>query len=349
MSLWDAILRDPLDAPARTVAAAGILAGATIAYVGVTAHFALERGLTRVTAALIVSAYSLVAAFAAGEIATSLLDRSHSVGYSLAAKMWFKRHWRLNPYGYRDAPWTPEVARTHRVVAVIGDSLTAGHGIADPADTYCARLGQRLGSAYRALNLGVNAADTKTELMRLDQLPIKPHVIVLQYFGNDIVEGAHDAGFEPPLWVPYINVPTLLRPLVARSYLANYIFFSLPRSDVDAYWSFLKDLYRRPELRARHEQELRAFVAHTRTLGVPLIVVLFPYLHDLPASEIYVPWVRDVFTQEGVSVLDVRSLVESMPVRERVVNLNDVHPSVAVHRRVADALYAMMVERGLAR
>lgn len=349
VSLWDAIQRDPLDAPSRTLAAAGVLVGATIAYVGIIGHCAMARAVSRATAVSIVSAYSLTMTFAAGELAATLMDRSHSIGYSLAAKVWLKRHWQLNPYGYRDAPWTADRVKSRRVLAVIGDSLTAGHGIEDPAETYCARLGARLGPAYRALNLGVNAADTRSELARLKQLPVKPHAIVLQYFGNDIVEGARDAGFYPPRWVPYINVPAVLRPVVARSYLANYLYFSRPCRDVDSYWSFVKELHRRPALRARHAEDLRAFAAHARTLRVPLVVVVFPFLHDLGASELYVPWVREVFTGEGVPVLDVRPLVEAMPLQERVVNMNDVHPSVTVHRRVADALYRMIVESGIAR
>lgn len=348
MSLWDAVRRDPLDAPARTLDATGILAGATFAYLGASGFCAM-RGVSRATAAAIVCAYTLTAALAAGELTTTLLDRSHSIGYSLAAKIWFKRHWHYNPYGYRDAPWTPEELKGRKVLAVIGDSLTTGHGIVDPADTFCSLLGARLGSRYRTLNLGVNAADSKSELARLKGLPMKPDAILLEYFGNDIVEGARDAGLEPPLWTPYIQVPEALRGLVARSYLANYLFFSMPRGDVDGFWSFVKMLYGKPEVRARHADELRAFAAHARSLNVPLFVVVFPYLHDLEASDLYVPWVKEVFTGEGVPVLDVRPLIQTVPLKERVVNMNDVHPSLAVHRRVADALYRMFAEYGLAR
>lgn len=346
--LRDASRHDPLDVTWRTAQAAVFLIAVVASYVGLIALHVHRRVLSPRSALACVLAYSLAAALAVGELAMTQVDRSHTVGYTLAAKLWFRRHWRLNELGYRGRVWTDDDLKHRKLVLVAGDSLTVGHGIEDVADTYCTRLGERLGPVYRTVNMGVNGADTRTELVRLEMFPTRPHAIVLQYFGNDIIEGAKQTPLEAPQFTPYISLPRWLINLVSRSYLVNFLYWSLPRADLDAFWTYVYNTYRRPDLRARHARELRAVAAHARRLKVPLVVVLFPYLHDLPGSDLYLPWVREIFESEGVPVLDVTPLVRDLPVAARVVGPNDMHPSRAVHRLVGDALYRLLVERGIA-
>ena len=329
--------RDPLDADLRTAAAVVTLAGATLAYAGLASALARRRG-----AVLCVSAYAALASALSCEIVLSRMDRSHAVGYTLAGQRWFRRHWRTNALGYRDRDHTPAELAAHKLVLVAGDSFAAGHGVDDERDAFPQRLGERLGPAWLALNLGVCGADTRTELSRLRTFPGHPHAIVLSYFGNDIVEAARAAGFPPPDFAPYAGVPPFALPWVERSYAVNWLFWSLPARDLDAWWAYLRAAYARPDLRDLHRRDLEEVAEHARWSHAPLVVVLWPYLHDLEASRAFAPWVADVCSALKVPVLDVAPLVAPLPPRARMVGLNDPHPSAQVHHLVADALYDLL-------
>jgi hypothetical protein len=86
----------------------------------------------------------------------------------------------------------------------------------------------------------------------------------------------------------------------------------------------------------RHLGELDAFFS----LGVPVVLVIFPHLTDLDISAVYVDQVGGHFRARGAHVVDVRELVRDLPVRQRVVNAADFHASVIVHHRIGRALAA---------
>ena len=74
------------------------------------------------------------------------------------------------------------------VILAFGDSITAGFGVA-PEDSYPAQLQKELdakGYAYRVVKQGVSGSTTVGALGRLTQaLTVQPHIVVLQFGGND--------------------------------------------------------------------------------------------------------------------------------------------------------------------
>jgi acyl-CoA thioesterase-1 len=83
-------------------------------------------------------------------------------------------------------------AATGRVVAVLGDSLTAGLGVA-PDEAYPALLEARLkreGYDYRVINAGVSGDTSSGGLRRLDWvLRLRPDVVVVALGANDGLRG----------------------------------------------------------------------------------------------------------------------------------------------------------------
>jgi acyl-CoA thioesterase-1 len=86
---------------------------------------------------------------------------------------------------------TPAAA-ADRVVVVLGDSLTAGLGVA-PDEAYPARLESRLrreGFAYRVVNAGVSGDTSAGGLRRVDWvLRAKPDVVIVALGANDGLRG----------------------------------------------------------------------------------------------------------------------------------------------------------------
>ena len=79
-------------------------------------------------------------------------------------------------------------ARSERVIAALGDSLTAGWGVAAD-EAYPARLEARLtreGYAYRVVNAGVSGDTTAGGLRRVDWvLRAKPDIVIVALGAND--------------------------------------------------------------------------------------------------------------------------------------------------------------------
>jgi hypothetical protein len=57
------------------------------------------------------------------------------------------------------------------------------------------------------------------------------------------------------------------------------------------------------------------------------------------SKRVYADKLERWFDQNGVAYIDVAALTGGMPVRQRVVNGNDAHASVAVNRLVGNAVY----------
>jgi acyl-CoA thioesterase I len=86
----------------------------------------------------------------------------------------------------------PAAARAESVIVALGDSLTAGLGVA-PDEAYPARLEARLrreGFAYRVINAGVSGDTSAGGLRRVDWvLRAKPEIVIVALGANDGLRG----------------------------------------------------------------------------------------------------------------------------------------------------------------
>jgi len=265
------------------------------------------------------------------------IGRTHSVGYTLASRLWFARHWRepRNSLGYRDVE---HVEDGRRKLFVLGDSFVAGVGIADVRERFSDRLQAALGEHTQVHNLGFNGADTRQEAYLLETYPFRPDVLVLSYYINDILGAAAALGHREPPFRPYANLAPPLAWLVTRSYLLDFVYWLLPQRDQAGIRKHLARCFTWPEVVALHEQDLQHIVDWTRAKGCDLIAVVFPSLIQLEESAAWVAPALGVFARNGVPALDVRTLLRDLAPEERVINQNDPHPSARVHALVAEAL-----------
>ena len=273
------------------------------------------------------------------------VPRSHGVGYTYGAKNWFFYHWKRNSLGYRDVEPEPDWANKPAIV-VVGDSFTAGHGVENPENTFAGKLRELVADRYSVYSFGNNGADTRTAFNNLSNSPVEPSLLILQYYGNDIEKAGIDHGIVFEGFAPYDTLSNPMKALVGGSYLINYLYWRLPQGDTSSYRDFLEQTYQDPEVMATHFQDLRKFADYSRECGVPLLVVMFPFLWNLEDSQVYTIQVADFFNSVEVPVVNVGELVEDMPLTERMVNSNDAHASEDVHARVAETIQRRMGELG---
>ena len=117
------------------------------------------------------------------EICFMFVPRSHGVGASLGARIEHGMFWGQLilwdigtwSHGYQKNP--------KKIVLVVGDSFTEGHGIRHADLRYSNLLGEKLGAAFQVYNLDRVGADTPEEYVNLTAYPLEPDYLVLQYFG----------------------------------------------------------------------------------------------------------------------------------------------------------------------
>lgn len=275
------------------------------------------------------------------EIAFMFIEQSQEGGLSRASHIWFERHWTPMTGIYRDTEHTDTLGK--KKVLVIGDSFTAGHGLKNVEDRYSNILASKLGTTkYVIYNLGISGSDTRDEYERFEKFGVKPDVLVLQYFPNDIEKAAKSHGVEATGLQPYEDLSSLLRHIVRQSYLFNYIYWQLPHGDAAPFMDYTRRVYSNSAIINDHLNDLGKFVAIRDKYQIPMYVVLFPFSHNLEKTAQYTEPIAHFFQQHNVPVLEVGTLVKDIDPNDRIVGRNDFHASAVVNHRVGDALYKMV-------
>lgn len=273
------------------------------------------------------------------EIGFMFVAQSHEGGLTKASNIWFERYWPpVNAAGYRDNEHTDTLGK--KKVLVIGDSFTAGHGLKSIDDRYANILAKKLGTQkFDVYNLGISGSDTRDEYARFEKSGIKPDMLILQYFPNDIERAAKDNGLLPAASRPYSDVPGYLGFLFRHSYLFNYVYWQLPHNSAATFVDYTQKAYTDPATIRDHLRDLGQFVAVRDKYKIPMYAVMFPFSHNLEKTTGYVRPVVAFFRTHNVAVLTVGDLVKDINPDDRIVGRNDFHASALVNKRVGEALY----------
>ncbi|KKS43941.1 MAG: hypothetical protein UV05_C0016G0004 [candidate division CPR1 bacterium GW2011_GWA2_42_17] len=288
--------------------------------------------------------YALLLFFFILEGVFMFIPQSHRYAMSLASKRWMDYYWKpINQFGFRGRDIAlDDLARKKRIF-FLGDSFTTGYGINNIKDRFSDILESKLSKNYCLLNLGVNGADTRSELALYYKFPIKPHLLIYQYYGNDIDNVAFTTGKSFNGNVPYKDVPGILKPLVQNSYLLDFIYWQLPHGNSDEFVQFLVDTFQDPEILSAHLYDIKRILLLSQERSIPVVVVLFPFLTDPQKSLFYTTLLKNFFDSQKIPVVNVDELIQDIPLEQRVVNKTDLHPSALVHKRVAEELYKTLV------
>jgi len=305
-----------------------VLVGALLVALIVQRRWKRLRGIGT---GLLVSYLTIVLVLAVGEVYFRYFHMD--TDGRLASNNWMARYWHTNAQGFRDREWTPTDWAGKTTIAAVGDSLTSGWGIDDPADRFTDVLARHLGDKYAVFNLGVPGESTPEELKTLQNSPNPtPNVVILQYFLNDIDYAALTLGLQPP----QSSVPAIAQ----ESFLANYIYaLSNSGFGVD-YWATEYANYDNFAIWNIHAKELNDFVDYVESIHARLIIVIFPNLQDPVKSVAYVDRVAQVFEARGEhDILKLYDEVAAWQPEKVIVSPHDAHPSVAFQHRVGDMIY----------
>ncbi len=271
--------------------------------------------------------------------------QSDGFRYTLASQNWYDRHWEENTLGYRDVEWTAEQLADKTTIMVVGDSFAAGSGIADPQDRFANQLGQQLGEDVAVMVVASPGWDTLDQIEAIVEYPHTPDVLILSYYINDIEGVAYESGAQRPQI--RLDPPTWLKPLIDHSHALNFVYWRLirlgPATWSQIYWEdWLVKIHTNPQILWRHQQALLQIVEGAAAEDIPLIVVIFPNLAAVDASEPMVQPIIDLFARHDIPVLDTREILRQYDPAETMVNSVDSHPNELIHAEVARRLKDMV-------
>ena len=274
-----------------------------------------------------------------------IYDTTDSFGLTKTTAKWIARHYVLNNYDLRDSrDYRTRLREGTRRVTFLGDSFTAGHGVANVEDRFANR--------YRAARpnvdvqvVAINGYDTDYEIKLLRALKRshnKFDLVVLVYCLNDISDVS-------PQW-QRINRQIHRDPghglsgyLIQHSYFLNTLYYRWIAghdANVTDYYHFVLDDYRGPAWEQQKKQltTLRDIVTGG---GGRLVVVTFPFLHSLGPDYAFAPVHKQLdgfWKSIHVPHLDLLDVYRSHKPSELVVNRFDAHPNEFAHKLAAEAI-----------
>jgi len=270
---------------------------------------------------------------------------SHGTGATIAARRWFDRHWKpINSLGYRDGEHPQAELRGRKLLCVVGDSFTAGHGIKNAEERFSNILQDKLDDEWVVANVAKGAWDTGAEYDALISYPQTPDAVVLAYFINDIAGAADRNGTSSP--APSGPSP----PSILRSWVEGYYVFNLAHSRLavqrearssyfNAYWHYMYQSYSQGDVWKSHSDELLDVIRYCASRRIELTVLVIPQLRDVARSRPITSRVAEFIRSQGVRVVDLTAeLIDKEPA-ELVVNRFDAHANENLHRLIAERLF----------
>lgn len=273
--------------------------------------------------------------------------QSDGVGITYAHKKWIEKYWKpINSYGFRDVEWLPSDLSGKKVIIVVGDSFTAGHGIKNISDTFSGVLASKLGSNYSVVNISLCGLNTVGELVTLYKYHQNADIVIWSYLPNDI-EGTSKQFERFDYKIKYPK--GFLKYFVDNSSFFNFVWWRLIRLGTfkrnESYSIWLKAQFNDPEIWNLHQSALKLFIRLCNEIHAKPIVVLFPFLNGVEESKIYLGKVGKVFEDLNIPMLNVLDLISGMEVKDLVVNGVDLHPNERLHKLVGEKLYGLVLQQ----
>jgi hypothetical protein len=299
---------------------------------------------------LLVLATMLSALLAIGEAWFRFVrDETDSIGYTKVARRWHARHYRFNNVGYRDnVDYALGIAPPSRRISFLGDSFTAGHGVAD-VDARFANLLRKDNPGWEVHVLardGQGTLELTTELSIATKNGYAVDEVVLVYCLNDVQDLL-------PGWKESLEAAARAAEHRAAvfdsSYLLDTVYHRLAimrLPGVGDYFSFVAEAYRGDSWEEQ-KRRLRALASAVQAAGGRLSVVTWPFLHALGADYAHAEAharLDNFWSSEGVPHLDLLPVFRDHAPADLVVNSADAHPNEHAHALAAKAIGGWLLE-----
>ena len=272
-------------------------------------------------------------------------NTTDSFAQSNICRLWFLRHTSQNAQECRDAKeFTREPPPHVRRIALLGDSFTWGHGIANIEDRFGDILQRRWNESepakievYNYSQCGISTPDYISQLEVFSKTDVHNDLIVLVYCLNDIETKSIPAPVVTVLNSPSENF------FVRTTFLPNFLYLRLKAlsiPEVRDYFHWAADAYTGDSWVAQQKlfDQVREMC---REQHANLLVVTFPFMHnigpDYPFAEAH-RVLAEYWNGHGVPYLDLLETLRPHAVEGLTVSYIDAHPNEHANQLAADAI-----------
>ncbi len=238
-------------------------------------------------------------------------------------------------------------------IIVIGDSYTYGQGVLDDA-RFTHIIERDLNNStknsktYEVLNFGKPGAATADHISFLEPVSaLGPDFILLQWLPND-VEGRNISDRPQPYrLIPSDYLSGWLHRNSALFFLVKTGWYMLQTrlGVTESYRGSMMERFVDPESEEslRANRELNEFIHHVKEEGIPVGIVMFPFLGEGDSVETFpysflIERVIDTCRREAIQCLDLRPILAKIPPSKRMLHQFDAHPSPLTNEVAAKAI-----------
>ncbi len=273
-----------------------------------------------------------------------IYDATDFFGFSRATSRWYKRHFHFNNIGARDnKDYTRKRASGKRRMTFLGDSITAGTGIVNVNDRFVNIIGAKKGKEWETHVMAGAGHDTGDQYFVLKQLIVKGYeldLVVLVYFVNDITDlmTNYQKSMES-LWEKYRTLPFAIK----HSFFLNTWFYRFQahyESLLSTTFDKMLNAYHSPlwDIQKKRLKLIRDLCGNNQG---HLLVVLFPYMHDISNESIFGP-VHNKISQYCKALrtpcLDLLPLYQKHSDDILTMGPYDSHPNELAHSLAANEI-----------
>jgi len=263
-------------------------------------------------------------------------------------KFWFNENWMINSLGFRDKEW--DFSESTKGALFIGDSFTAGFGVKEN-ERFSNIANSRNHSGIHIYNAGKNNTNTVDQYKIIKMLTTKEvslRFVVYQYLGNDI---------EYLLNLDWAEKPSIIQKtalfFIKNSFLFDQFLRPFYLSKFNkTYYKTLVTGYKNPETFSKHQKNIIKIFKYIRKINAKNIFIVFPMLgsKDLfnQTDLLYVKQLKQLFMDNcfsGDSLINISSLLKSLPPKKWVASKFDSHPSSEVHELIGNVIVDAFAEK----
>ncbi len=280
---------------------------------------------------------------------------------SFFARRWKMKNVQLNSWGFREKEFNLVKPNNTYRIAVIGDSITYGQGVAIE-DRFSNLLEKKLNwqltnVRHEVLNFGTAGDEIINHIATLQNIVLKsePDFIILQWYINDFedpnAESLPQGGIR---LLPSDTLISLLHESSALYFLINLQWESLQEilwnshNYVDHMFKKFGDPKSEEYRNAVHT--LGNLVDICKSHNIPLGVILFPSIVDNLKKDYPFEFLHNIVlhvcAQEEIKCVDLRSVFPQSPdnYKNLWANRFDPHPGPFVNNLAADQLFKIFSE-----
>ena len=258
----------------------------------------------------------------------------------------------INKLNYRDLSLENRTENHKKNILFLGDSFTRGVGIKKDEDRFVSIIRSKINSAkFEVFNLGKGHSDTKDELKRLKTFPVRPDILILQYYHNDMQPVGEKFGY-------YQYKESFLKKIMGGivysaakiSFFINFIILNVSVKFINSkigndYKIEIEKSYNDSRCLNTHLNDINNLITYCKTNNIKLYVLFIPELVNIDFTEkICFNRIKSFLDKKNISYISIYNELKKYSPKQLTVGPLDNHANEFVQTVIANKIIISIPE-----